>query len=538
MTFIRNLLAAGLAGPLLMTAAAMPDNQSDAARPAPHEPYRPAYHFTPARAWMNDPNGMVYYQGVYHLFYQYHPHSTVWGPMHWGHATSPDMIHWTHQPIALAPDEHGAIFSGSAVVDWHNTSGFGTPDNPPLVAIFTYHNEADWRSGQRPPQSQALAYSTDQGASWTKYAGNPVLRPAADQGDFRDPKVRWYEASKSWIMSLAVGDHVAFYGSPDLKQWRLLSEFGKDIGAHGGVWECPDLVPMEVAETGEKKWLLLLSINPGGPNGGSATQYFIGDFDGSRFTLDAKFAAQLQQHGPQWLDWGRDNYAGVTWSDVPATDGRVLLLGWMSNWDYGAKLPTATWRSSMTLPRELKLHQQAQGYVLRGQPVRELDALKGRTTEFPAQAATRHAELTPAGATLQLSETYVEFTRPDDSSKAYLEFSNAQGELYRVGIDGHTQQFFSDRRRAGQKEFSDQFAQQLHTAPRQSQAPRISMRVYLDRHSAELFADDGATQMTELLFPKAPYTSVHFRVEGQPLQLITFKVTEIGASPTVSAAPQ
>ncbi|MFC0168758.1 glycoside hydrolase family 32 protein [Pseudoduganella danionis] len=531
---IRGALAASLAAPLLFAiaiaqGAGAQDSQLKGADMMQQEQYRPGYHYTPARAWMNDPNGMVYYRGVYHLFYQFHPHSNVWGPMHWGHATSPDMLHWTHQPVALAPDELGAIFSGSAVVDWNNTSGFGTPENPPLVAIYTYHNEADRLAGQRPPQSQALAYSTDQGASWTKYAGNPVLQAAPDQGDFRDPKVRWHEASNSWIMSLAVGDHVAFYASPDLKQWHFLSQFGKDVGAHGGVWECPDLLPIRVAETGAQKWLLLLSINPGGPNGGSATQYFIGDFDGRQFVLDPAFAHQLKQDGPQWIDWGRDNYAGVTWSDVPATDGRVLMLGWMSNWDYATKVPTSAWRSGMTLPRELQLHQHTQGYVLHSLPVRELDALKGHVSQPQA------AELVLPGAALEQSETYVEFSRPDGSSKAYLEFSNAHGESYKVGLDGQTGRYFSDRRQAGRKDFAEQFASALHTAPRHAQSAVIKLRVYLDRNSAELFADEGATQMSELLFPTSPYTRVRFVVNGQAVQPAVFKVTQLNASPAAPA---
>lgn len=540
-SLIRGVVVAGLAGPLLMAApaaqgaeGAVLSGKTAAPELVQPEPYRPAYHYTPPHAWMNDPNGMVYYKGQYHLFYQFHPYSNVWGPMHWGHATSPDMIHWTHQPVALAPDELGAIFSGSAVVDWKNSSGFGTKDNPPLVAIFTYHNEADRLAGQRPPQSQALAYSTDNGASWTKYAGNPVLKAAPDQGDFRDPKVRWHEASNSWIMSLAVGDHVEFHASPDLKQWHFLSQFGKDVGAHGGVWECPDLLPIRVAETGEQKWMLLLSINPGGPNGGSATQFFIGDFDGRNFVLDPAFAGQLKQDGPQWIDWGRDNYAGVTWSDVPAADGRVLMLGWMSNWDYATKVPTSAWRSGMTLPRELQLHRQAQGYVLHSLPVRELDVLKGRVSQ-PQPAAQAEGLILP-GAALQQSETYVEFSLPGSHSKAYLEFSNAQGEVYKVGLDGQTGRYFSDRLQAGRKDFSEQFASKLHTAPRHAQSPLVKMRVYLDRNSAELFADDGATLMSELIFPSAPYTRVRFLVDGQATQPATLKVTEIGSSQVNTSA--
>ncbi|MFT4198742.1 MAG: glycoside hydrolase family 32 protein [Pseudoxanthomonas sp.] len=492
------------------------------------EPYRPAYHFTPPQAWMNDPNGMVYYNGQYHLFYQYHPYSNVWGPMHWGHATSEDMIHWVNKPVALAPDSLGFIFSGSAVVDWNNTSGFGTKDKPPLVAIFTYHNDAYKQSGLNQPQNQGIAYSTDNGETWTKFKDNPVLLAPAGKPDFRDPKVRWNEGSKSWIMTLAVGDHTEFYGSPDLKKWHYLSRFGSGLGAHGGVWECPDLLPIKVAETGETKWLLLQSLNPGGPNGGSATQYFIGDFDGKDFVLDPKFAAQLTQAGPQWIDWGRDNYAGVTWSDVPQSDGRVLMLGWMSNWDYATVVPTTVWRSAMTLPRELTLHVDANGYVLRSLPVAEAGKLEGDTYEVQPQLVSGGLQGSVPVEVVTRSKTDVEFARPTEGTKAYLEFSNEKGDRYQVGFDGSSGVFFSDRRTSGVTEFSDKFAKSVDTAPRHSRGSSIKMTVFVDRDSVELFADNGATVMTESVFPQTPYSVVRLIVDGHPVSVEKFNVTELG----------
>jgi fructan beta-fructosidase len=289
---------------------------------AVYETYRPQYHFTPQTGWMNDPNGMVYYEGEYHLFYQHYPDSTVWGPMHWGHAVSQDLIHWQHLPVALYPDKLGYIFSGSAVVDWNNTSGLGTAEAPPMVAIYTYHDPGGERQGRIDFQTQGIAYSVDKGRTWTKYEKNPVL-PNPGIRDFRDPKVSWNEVSKQWVMTLAVKDHIEFYGSPDLKKWSKLSEFGNTIGAHGGVWECPDLFSLKDGE-GNSKWVLFVSINPGGPQGGSATQYFIGNFDGKNFMPQDTLA--------RWIDYGADNYAGVTWSDIPASDGRRLFIGWMSNW--------------------------------------------------------------------------------------------------------------------------------------------------------------------------------------------------------------
>jgi len=491
------------------------------------EQYRPGYHFTPPQAWMNDPNGMVYYNGIYHLFYQHHPFSNVWGPMHWGHAVSKDMIHWVNKPIALAPDSLGLIFSGSAVVDWNNTSGFGTKDRPPLVAIFTYHNDAYKQSGLKQPQNQGIAYSTDNGETWTKFKGNPVLLAPAGKPDFRDPKVRWVEAAKSWIMTVAVGDHTEFYGSPDLKKWHYLSRIGSGLGAHGGVWECPDLVPIKVAETGGTKWLLLQSLNPGGPNGGSATQYFVGDFDGKEFVLDARFADTLKQKGPQWIDYGRDNYAGVTWSDVPKSDGRVLMLGWMSNWDYATVVPTTAWRSAMTLPRELTLHASNDGYTVRLQPVAEIESLEGDGYEVQPQVVSGGLQASVPPEVVTQSETEIEFARPAQGTRAYLEFSNDMGDTYQVGYDGATGGFFSDRRKSGLTNFSDKFAKAVDPAPRSSTADVVKMRVFLDRDSAELFADDGATVMTNSLFPRTPYTTIRFMVNGQPVNVTKFEVTEM-----------
>ncbi|HWS60197.1 MAG TPA: glycoside hydrolase family 32 protein, partial [Flavobacterium sp.] len=318
------------------------------------ELYRPNFHFTPKKGWMNDPNGMFYYNGYYHLFYQYYPDSNVWGPMHWGHAISTDLITWTEKPIALYPDEKGYIFSGSAVVDLKNTSGFGSLENPPIVAMFTYHDPKKEKSGEINTQSQGIAYSLDEGLTWKKYEANPIIKNPNIK-DFRDPKMTWDNIHKQWLMVLAAGDKTIFYASKNLKDWELLSDFGKNIGAHGGVWECPDFFPVHVDGSDEYKWVLLLSINPGGPNGGSATQYFVGDFDGKTFTLDKTFSQDIKEKQALYIDYGRDNYAGVTWSNISEVDGRKLFVGWMSNWQYAEKVPTEKWRSSMTIPRELVL---------------------------------------------------------------------------------------------------------------------------------------------------------------------------------------
>ncbi len=257
-----------------------------------HETYRPQVHFSPAKKWMNDPNGMFYLNGEYHLFYQHNPLTSVWGPMNWGHAVSKDLVHWKHLPIALKPDLQGMIFSGSAVVDTKNTSGLGTKDNPPIVALYTNHDQSRERQGHNDFQTQALAYSLDKGLTWTKYAHNPVLKNPGIR-DFRDPKVMWHEASNRWVMALAQKDRVGFYSSSNLKEWKLESTFGRDTGSHGGVWECPELMSIKVDGSNTRKYVLLVSVGSGGPNGGSATQYFVGDFDGHQFTLDPAWQKEL-----------------------------------------------------------------------------------------------------------------------------------------------------------------------------------------------------------------------------------------------------
>ena len=338
------------------------------------EEHRSQFHFSPPEKWMNDPNGMVYYEGEYQLFYQFYPDSTVWGPMHWGHAISNDLVHWDHQPIALYPDSLGYIFSGSAVIDWENTSGLGD-GKPPMIAIFTHHDPEGAKNDEIDFQYQSIAYSNDRGRSWTMYSGNPVI-PNPGIRDFRDPKVIWHEDSQQWVMIFAAYDHVQIWGSPNLLDWSHLSDWGHEYGVHDGVWECPDLFPLEVEETGETKWVMLVSLNPGGPNGGSATMYFVGDFDGRSFNLDDSMSDEVSDNQALWLDYGADNYAGVTWSDIPKEDGRRIFIGWMSNWNYAQVVPTEKWRSAMTIPRELTLHKGNSGYRLYSVPVEELKKLE------------------------------------------------------------------------------------------------------------------------------------------------------------------
>jgi fructan beta-fructosidase len=441
--------------------------------------YRPSFHFTPKQGWMNDPNGMIFLNGQYHLFFQHYPDSTVWGPMHWGHATSSDLVQWKEQPIALYPDSIGMIFSGSAVLDNNNTSGLGRGGIAPLVAIYTQHYMPGEKAGRTDFQNQSIAYSLDEGKTWTKYAGNPVLK-TPNIKDFRDPKVIWHAPTQKWIMSLAVADHVEFYSAPNLINWTKESELGKNAFAHGGVWECPDLLHFNI--NGKTIWVLLVSMNPGGPNGGSATQYMVGDFDGHTF--------KPYSNDIKWMDYGPDNYAGVSFSNV---EDRNILIGWMSNWNYANVVPTEKWRSAMTVPRELSLIEQnnknanSNDFLLVSSPVKEM---KKAFSEI-------------------MSKENVIPNRIDLKEMKAVDFeiilSNTFNEKLVVGYHADKKQFYIDRTKAGVSNFNDGFAA-VAVAPRLSFATNMDLSILLDKTSIELFADGGRTVMTTLFFPVHPYT--------------------------------
>ncbi len=458
-----------------------------------NEPHRPQIHFSPVQKWMNDPNGMVFYNHQYHLFYQYYPDSTIWGPMHWGHATSKDLVHWTHHPIALYPDSLGYIFSGSAVVDFNNTSGFGKDGKIPLVAIFTQHNSKAQKEGKIDFQNQSIAYSLDDGMTWTKYSGNPVLKNPGLR-DFRDPKVMWYDETKKWIMTLATHDHITFFSSKDLKSWTKESEFGKEFGAHGGVWECPDLFTLNYMD--QKIWVLMVSLNPGGPNKGSATQYFTGKFDGKEFIPF--------QTDTQWIDYGPDDYAGVTWSN---TGNRKIFLGWMSNWQYATRVPTEKWRSAMTIPRDLGLEKIEDKYFITSQPVPEMSVIDDKRLELK-KIATSNNEITKwmgnlsGPARLRLTSDKIEsFT---------ITLSNAVGEQIVVGYDKAANNYFIDRRNSGKVSFEKGFAG-IHTVPRLSNKDVFDLTLIIDNASIELFADNGLSVMTEVFFPGSLFSAINIQ---------------------------
>ncbi|MCW3094279.1 MAG: glycoside hydrolase family 32 protein [Ferruginibacter sp.] len=457
-----------------------------------NEQHRPQIHFSPAAHWMNDPNGMVFYKGVYHLFFQHNPGASIWGPMHWGHATSKDLIHWQEQPIALYPDSLGTIFSGSAVADIHNTSGFGRDGKVPLVAIFTHHND-HLGAGRNDFQNQSIAYSLDEGKSWTKYSGNPVLKNPGIK-DFRDPKVMWHEAGKKWVMTLATKDHITFYSSKNLKSWQKESEFGAAIGAHGGVWECPDLFSLPYQ--GKTIWVLLVSINPGGPNGGSATQYFTGNFDGKTFT---PFETDTR-----WIDYGADNYAGITWSN---TGSRKIFIGWMNNWQYANIVPTEQWRSANTIPRDLAIKKVGDHYYLASQPVKELSVIKEKTKVFE-NIAIGNYDLGKSIGSLNGAARIDIIANQSESFSFTL--SNAAGEQVIAGYDKAINQYYIDRSKSGKIDFEKGFAAK-HTAPRLSPKNITQLTLVIDDASIELFADDGLTVMTEIFFPNKPYDQMHIQ---------------------------
>jgi len=471
------------------------------------EMYRPQIHFSPNAHWINDPNGMVYENGVYHLFLQYHPYSSVWGPMHWAHATSKDLVHWEEQPIALFPDSLGCIFSGSAVLDKKNTSGFGKNSKAPLVAIFTAHNIEEEKNGKNNFQNQALAFSNDHGQTWTKYSGNPVVKNPGIR-DFRDPKVMWYEPQKKWVMTLATKDRITFYSSPDLKNWIKESEFGETQGNHGGVWECPDLFTL--IDNGKKVWVLVVNINPGGPNGGSATQYFLGDFNGKTFTASHKDI--------RWLDYGPDEYAGITWSN---TGDRKIFLGWMSNWQYASKVPTTVWRGATTLPRELALKHAGDKMLVASMPVKELSAIQSTSHLAENIIVNKSIDLAGKLGPIQFPcRINMSIEKINDFS---LSVQNEKGEELLIGFDKMRNQYFIDRSRSGKVDFEKGFGAK-HTAPRFSNDTKMNISLVIDESSVELFADDGLTVMTEIFFPNSPYNKIILQsasgVEIKKLQFV------------------
>nr|WP_311150658.1 DUF4980 domain-containing protein [uncultured Prevotella sp.] len=422
------------------------------------EKFRPIYHHTPAYGWMNDPNGMFYKDGVWHLYYQYNPYGSQWENMTWAHSTSTDLMHWKNQGEAIQPDALGTIFSGNSVVDKENTAGFG---KDAVVAFYTSAGAA---------QTQSIAYSTDNGETFKKYANNPIL--TSDVPDFRDPNVFWNEEVKQWNLILAAGQQMNIYSSKNLKDWKYESSFGEGYGNHGGVWECPDLLKMG------DKWILICNINPGGPFGGSATQYFVGSFDGHKFTCESK------PEMTKWMDYGKDHYATVSFSNAP--NGRIVVLPWMSNWQYANQVPTQQFRSANGLPRNLGLYSyNGEDYV----------SVKPSPEVFAA------FEKKPSGR-LQ-SAAYIEVT--NIKSNASIVLSNDKGERVTMVYDGKNGTFSMDRTESGVTEFHSDFKAKT-VAP--TNGIIKSMQIFIDRCCVEAFDTEGKVAMTNLVFPTKPYDKI------------------------------
>ena len=422
------------------------------------EKFRSIYHHTPVYGWMNDPNGMFYKDGVWHLYYQYNPYGSQWENMTWAHSTSTDLIHWKNHGEVIQPDALGTIFSGSSVVDKENTAGFG---KDAVVAFYTSAGAA---------QTQSIAYSTDNGETFKKYVNNPIL--TSDVPDFRDPNVFWNEDVKQWNLILAAGQQMNIYSSKNLKDWKYESSFGEGYGNHEGVWECPDLLKMG------DKWVLICNINPGGPFGGSATQYFVGSFDGHKFTCESK------PEVTKWMDYGKDHYATVSFSNAP--DGRIVVLPWMSNWQYANQVPTQQFRSANGLPRDLGLYSyNGEDYV----------SVKPSPEVFAAFEKKPSGRLQPAA--------YIEVT--NIKSNASIVLSNDKGERVTMVYDGKNATFSMDRTESGVTDFHSDFKAKT-VAP--TNGVIKSMQIFIDRCSIEAFDTEGKVAMTNLVFPSKPYDKI------------------------------
>ncbi|MDQ6598916.1 glycoside hydrolase family 32 protein [Bacillus salipaludis] len=482
------------------------------------EKFRPQFHFSPESNWMNDPNGMVYYAGEYHLFYQHHPYGTTWGPMHWGHAVSKDLIHWDHLPIALAPDEHGDIFSGCVVVDWKDSTGFFNGASG-LVAIFTHADQ--YPESGRPRQRQSLAYSTDHGRTWIKYEGNPVLVEDSIT-DFRDPKVFWHEETNRWVMILAAGNHIRFYTSHNLMSWEFTSEFGAESGSHAGVWECPDIFKLPVdGDLNSNKWVMIVSIgNDSAYVEGSRTQYFIGQFDGVSFTNENSDETVL------WLDHGRDNYAGVTWSDILKEDGRRIFIGWMSNWKYANETPTIDWRSAMTLPRELTLKETSDGVRLVQTPVAEFESIRGEKQSWD-NITFEPEENILADVSGDQVDIIAEFEFQSATEFGFKIRKSADEETT-IGYDAIKNFLFIDRNRSGVSNFNKYFPCK-HGASLLKSDNRIKMRILVDRSSVEVFANDGEVVLTDLIFPHPESNGLEIYTKGGSVNLVSLSIYQLSS---------
>ena len=508
----RHLLAASAAVVVAFSAAACtapaPESPTPAPAPGGHrpsasDPWRPAVHLTAEKNWLNDPNGLVYHDGTYHAFYQYNPRGNSWGNMSWGHSTSKDLVHWEQQPVAMEASPQEEIFSGSIVMDKNNASGLGTAQNPPMVALYT---SAYGKNGALPQgsQAQSVAFSVDNGSTWQKYKGNPVLNLAPTNNNFRDPKITWYEPGRYWVMTTVVADAqvVKMFKSTDLLHWDFLSDFS-GVGAQGGLWEVPELVQMDVEDSSAKKWVMLLSINPGGIAGGSGMQYFVGEFDGTRFTAENAAPADAPLTESQWLDHGADYYAANSISGAPG--GKPVLLGWMGNWDYAQHVPTTPWRGSMAIPRELTLVRGQKRLELRSAIAGVAREALERSGEVKSKNLTVGPEAQDLGADFasrtQLIELEMDLTSAREAGILLRRSADGSASL-RISYNKEKRTVRVDRSKAGTSNFSEKFSPYHEVAlPASGSDGKVRLRILLDSSSVEVFAQDGAAVISDTFFP-------------------------------------
>lgn len=472
------------------------------------EKFRPLYHHTPQYGWMNDPNGMFYKDGVWHLYYQWNPYGSRWQNMTWGHSTSTDLINWEHQPVAIEPNDLGSIFSGSAAIDRNNTAGFG---KDAVVALYT--SAGDY-------QMQSLAASTDNGMTFTNYSDNPVITLPTEA---RDPNMFFNAETGLWnlVLAHALEKEILVFSSPDLKTWTLESNFGKGLGARDGVWECPDLFELEIE--GKKKWMMIVNLNPGGPFGGSATQYFIGDFDGTTFVADTTPGGYVPT---KWLDYGKDFYATVSWSDAP--ENRRTIIGWMSNWQYADEVPTQQYRSANTLPREVSLFRNHDGEIYAAtKPVPELVKLRGKAT-----VSLRNITVDKMPRQIDLPESNdgaceIRLEMQTKSEPVKLTLSNKSGNIVVMVYDPRTHLFSMDRSQSGEVDFNENFPA-LTAAPTFERNGKLGITIFIDRSSIEVFENDGKFAMTNLVFPQQPYSHLGISTSGGAVKINEVKIYPLG----------
>ena len=505
--------------------------------------YRPSYHHTPSYGWMNDPNGMFYKDGVYHLCYQYNPYGSKWGNMHWGHAISRDLIHWKEVEPTIARDPMGHIFSGSAVIDKEGTAKYG---KDAIVALYT---SASDKNGQ----IQCMAYSTDGGYTFHKYPGNPVLTPFDGLKDFRDPKVFWYAPLKKWYMIVSADKEMRFYSSPNLRDWTYVSAFGQGYGAQPNQFECPDFFQLPVdGNPNKKKWVMIVNINPGCLFGGSATEYFIGDFDGKNFVCDSKPSIA------KFLDYGKDHYATVTFSGV---QDRVLGIAWMSNWQYANVTPIRQYRGANTLPREFKLFTGKDGQIyMSSNVVPEVAGLRKSFKRLPDLVITQGKESKNLSSSKENAFEMEMDVTPGDAAKTGFILYNEKGEKVNIYFDMKAGRLVMDRTESGRTKFGEkaeahkiekEFDLHEHREIKEpfrklnsvnykndfalgTWAPlslcdskTYHLDVFVDKCSIEIFVNGGRIAMTNLVFPTQPYTSVKFYSDGNKAAYRNIKVSEL-----------